>query len=285
MTDAYLLTLPKTIRDRLVHEKARVRTGKPLYWLRWYLDELDDFDLQREPPVTRLVARDLPLLIVRGNWYVPDDPRWIAGRLSLRTEDVKRAVHRLTGLDRIVRVHAQITPNGLLQPSLFSDAVVERPPEPLTSQLRPDPLADPQAVTNAFAQPSRVDELLASHERVSESPRQEQNREELPSNDNNGSGGDDAYVPMPVDTNPIVQRLAGLVCRGTPAQRARSAAVIRYEAEGLPDSLIARAVESYMTRRPRPGNPGGYVVETLRKIRAESGLPDQRARIDREPDL
>ena len=78
-----------------------------------------------------------------------------------------------------------------------------------------------------------------------------------------------------------MHRLAGLVSRGDP----RSASIIHYEAADLPDSIIARTTESYLARRPRPSNPAGYVVATLRQLRAESGLPDRRVVINREPDL
>jgi hypothetical protein len=91
---------------------------------------------------------------------------------------------------------------------------------------------------------------------------------------------------LPDHTPEVLRRLAALACHGkTDADRERSARVIRYEAEGLPENLIARAAESYLTRRPRPRNPAGYVVNTLRELRAESGIPDTRPRIDREPDL
>lgn len=64
----------------------------------------------------------------------------------------------------------------------------------------------------------------------------------------------------------------------------RSAAVIRHHAAGLPDYALARALESLLGRRPRPRNPAGYVVATLRSLRAELGLPEP-ATIEREPSL
>lgn len=76
-----------------------------------------------------------------------------------------------------------------------------------------------------------------------------------------------------------VNRLAAIAARDDP----QSQTIIHRYATGLPDAAIARTIESYLGRRPRPRNPAGYVVSTLKSLRAEYGL--ETATIDQEPDL
>lgn len=75
-------------------------------------------------------------------------------------------------------------------------------------------------------------------------------------------------------------RLAGLAARGKPAD---AAMVLRYT-EGLPEHAIARTTEALLGRKPKPTKPAGYVVNTLKALRAELGLPPV-ATITREPPL
>lgn len=151
----------------------------------------------------------------------------------------------------------------------------------MTSHRRPDPHADPRAVTDVSAQIQASLANSTHREHAQDTPRQEQEQRREEQVLSNGTVTSYADAANAIESNDIVNRIVALVARGQPT----SIAVLRYEAAGLPDNLLARALESYRTRHPRPANGAGYVVATLRHLRAESGLPDTRPRIEREPPL
>lgn len=279
------LSIPQHRRDRATTEKARsLRVGE-LRWVRVYTDDLDD--LAGEPVTVRFLDDAILRLASRRGWTIPYDHRRIANRLDLRTTDVAKAIKRLLTLCRLelvevaeelstggnVQIGLQLHPpaeashNGVTAESLQSQHRVSTESQQTQHQVTADISAQIQG------------SLRSVDPSVRHLQRQEQEQEkERPSTKANASS---YAAAADADQRPIVNRLIGLVARGNP----NSIAVVRYECLGLPDAAVARTIESVQHRQPRPSNPAGYAVETLRAIRRENGTADTRPRIDREPAL
>jgi hypothetical protein len=283
------LAVPQEQRARLIHEKARAARRGEVYWLRSYLvDVLDDLELNREGPLVRFVAFAFPHLAARVGWVIPDDHRAIAGELVMRPQDVRRALDRLVEMGRIERITTggDRLPDGGFQSRLdFSTT------EPMPSQGRASSDLEPsQARAEAEPQPWQ----LRSHAPLDDDPAsrglaraREQSRAERTKDFKAEQTVTSSVGPaLPLDSqngkDPVILgRMIGLVCRGDEA----SAAILRAEAAGMPEHVLARALESYIGRRPRPANPAGYVINAIRSIAAEAGIVRERVRIEREPPL
>lgn len=272
---------------------------------------LDDPTLAALTPTTRLLFELILKLAARHDNLVPNDPRRIAGWLSMRTQDVTRGIDDLVehGYLEVVN-HVTTTPGGDVQLPLDAGApgvstgrstgdgegvdngsqsrpdvdllpTWSRPdPDLIPSQSRPDP----SPVTNGSAHangltPVDASAMLALTRAGARATEQEQELD-LSTSKATVLRADAAALPLDSGMPEALRRLIGLAARGNP----HSAAILRHYADGLPESAIGRATESYLGRRPRPSNPGGYVTATLKRLRAEHGLPEP-ATIEREPDL
>lgn len=286
------LVVPEVQRARVIHEKARAIARGRLDWVRSYLtDVLDDDELAQESIAVRYFAITFVHLAARTGWIVLDDARLIAGRLTMKQQDVRRAIDRLVELGRIDRVqHSVKLEDGSVQLAF--------PQDPQARQIGSDVRAasDRQSSGSRAASDRRqksieaasaVSDLVAGSLEGAASTRlaharetraEAEKKEHVPSN---GNAASYATAANAIESNEIVNRIIALVARGRP----QSIAAIQYEAAGLSDHLLARTLESYRGRHPKPTNGGGYVVATLRALRAEAGIPDTRPRIDREPDL
>lgn len=276
------IVVPEHRRARVIHEKARARKRGEILWIRSYIGDLiDDDEIARETVVTRFLDLALVHLAARYSWILQDDPRRLAGVLGMRTQDVRWSLDRLIEIGRIVRIRsAEKLDDGSVQMTLQAYADAERMPsrpradsEPMPSGPRPDREPAPAELLNDAASGP-----LAASTRLAQS-RAEQRREEKATSNASASRGETPALPD--DSSTIVGRIIGLACRGDQA----SAAIIRSEARGLPDHVLARALESLIGRRPRPTNPAGYIVNALRSIAAENGYVRERAQINREPEL
>lgn len=297
----YLL-VPKHRQDRLVHEKARTRAGQPLYWLRSYMvDVLEDQELIGETPFVRFVSILVEHLAASSGWKVLDDPRRLAGRFGVSPKHLKPALARLVEIGRLHRLtEAVVLEGGGLQMRLSpSDyAGLEGPfPQPGDNQpIRNESRTDPERIpvesgTDPGDSRSHAASVAESASRSLAQSRAEQKGLELKGKATPREDPADAHVSTETETpalpitstpsNPLLIRLIGLACKGEKA----SASLIRYEAQGLPDHALARCIEALITRRPRPRNPAGYVVQTLRGIRDELGLARPAVAADREPEI
>lgn len=265
------LTVPEERRARAIHEKARARRRGELHWLRDYIADTLDDSLPNEALIVRFVDRQFPALAARHGWVIEDDPRRIGALLGLRGDHTRIAIARLIDLGRIIR-HAggeRLSTGDLQLPLSAEPAPTKRPASAEDSSSQRLAAKDDSPDS---AQPSDTDAEPAS-QRLAQT-RAEQRREELePQGSTNGT----SVAPA---TQEIVHRMIALAARGD----THSAGVIRTETQGLPEHALARALESLLGRRPRPRNPAGYLVQTLRSIRAELGL-EPPATIHREPPL
>lgn len=308
------LSIPQQRRDRVTHEKARsLRVGE-LRWVRLYTDDLDD--LADEPVTVRFLDDALVRLASKRGWLIPYDHRRIANRLGLRTTDVAKAIKRLLTLRRleIVQVDEQLSTGGNVQIGLDLHAPLDGSESRVTTESVPESLQSQHRVSTDSAQsqphdagevsgdvaaqiqaslgssdPNRLTDL--TQERGSREEEKER-RKSLTSNGTVASkapragarareAAPDYAAAATADQRDIVNRLAGLVCAGSPT----SIAVVRYECLGLPDAAIARTIESTLGRRPPPRDRAEYAVGTLRALRLELSLTDTRPRITREPEL
>ena len=284
------LVIPEHRVKRLVHEQARVFAGeRRLHWIRVWLTDVDN--LAGESPMAQFLDLSLPLLAAAsGAWKVPNDPRWIAARFGVRTRDVGPALRRLIELDRLELVTdpASQPLADPAQPRLFGSGPAEPPRDHRATTARPprDPGTTPTVTPPGAEAPTTSQDAAetASHSRALCSPRAEQSRAEgLVRAERTPDTPDEpaATVPPPcpqndsTNTPESLRRLAALAARGKPEDQAQ----ILRAGNGLPEAAIGRAFEAYLERRPRPRNPAGYVVATLKAIRAE------RSAVDPEPRL
>lgn len=277
------LAVPQKRRERATHDKARSLRRGDLKWIRSYVGDLDD-ELFGEPATVRFLDDAILRLAAASGWIITADPRTIAGRVGLRAGHVKAAIDRLVELGRYELIpHADRLPDdGSVQMRL---PALDQPPAATVEQLS----SSGQVVVEqrsssgkaAAAVMAQIDSSLESAlENASTRQEQEQRRSKASTSNGTVTSYAAAVAIAGEDEREIVNRLAALAARGDP----RSAAVIRYECIGLPDAIVARAIESYRGRSPRPTG-GGYVVNTLRALRTEQGLPDARPKIEREPEL
>lgn len=268
---------------------------------------LDDDVLTALPLSTRLFLELFLKLAARMDNFVPFDAVRIAGWITMRRQDVARAILELVDegyLDVVADV--KVTGNGDLQLPLGAAAGAGEKPGDGPSRHRPDPRADDDltpdltpgrpptrppaeggadfarlAVEEAFGAIPASDALEPTRAGARAA---EQDRDLEGVTSNAASTRDAAARALPDDSveNPLLGRIVALACRGD----VKSAAIVRAEARGMPEHVLAQALESLVGRRPRPANPGGYVVRAIRSIAEEAGIrrPD-RATIDREPDL
>jgi hypothetical protein len=246
-----------------VREWARHRhySNRALPWIKIHVERLDDDELTGLPTATRLFADLVLLLAARMDNLIPNDPRRIAGWVAMRPRDVAVAVPQLTACRYL----------DVTLGTLWRDSGVVQPQLPLRSDagLHDDPASDPLALARARAlaeKQSRAEKDLSTKAEQ----RLRVDAPALPSDTNlNGKGPE------------ILGRIVRLVCKGDEP----SAAIVRGEAAGMPEAVLARALESYMGRRPRPANPAGYIVNAIRSIAAEQGIVRERPTIEREPKL
>lgn len=236
-------------------------------WVKLYVELLDDDVMTGLPAPTQLLAIKLLLLAARMDNLIPNDPRRIAGWTLMRRRDVTVGLAQLHRSDYIeVISRAQRLPDGSLQ--LPIAAAQPRAGNGDGASTIASTVAS--SLASAHARPRTRGEAEAETE-TDLSARQT-------STENHAR---DALPFTPNGRDPVLLgRLIGLGARGDE----RSAAIIRHEAAGLPEHALARCAESLLGRRPRPANPAGYVVATLKSIRAELGIAPT-ATIDREPDL
>lgn len=279
------LSVPQHRRDRATHEKARSLRAGELRWVRVYTDDLDE--LAGESVTVRFLDTAIVQLASKRGWTLPYDHRRIAARLELRATDAAKAIRRLLHLSRLELVHVtdDLAASGNLQIGLDL--------RPLPQGVETKSVSSHDTVSTHVSVESQhghdtvttdvsaqvADSLRSVDPQPGHQTRAEaEKKEHVPSN---GNAASYAAAANAVESNEIVNRIIALVARGRP----QSIAAIQYEAAGLPDHLLARALESYRGRHPRPTNGGGYIVATLRSLRAEAGIPDTRPRIEREPDL
>lgn len=250
---------------------SRGEIARPDWIKDWVDDWLDDEALAALPLPARYLYHGLKALASRQDGLVPLDPRRIAGRLSMRPRDVTLGLKMLQACDKV-----ELIPTTGNASVLISEGNLQLP---LTS-AQPGHFAGPDPTGATPGQP------LSPRARA----RTEQDKDlDLGKSKAKGPAEttraiDNGDLALPLD-EPLPETLARLV-RHAANGDARSAALIIREAEGLPEACIARTLESLLYRRPRPRNPGGYVVQTLRRIRREGGYPDlETATVDREPEL
>lgn len=291
------LSIPQHRRDRATHEKARSLRPGELRWTRWYTDDLDE--LAGEPLSVRFLDEALVKLASKRGWRIPNDPRRIAGRLELRPSDVSKAISRLLTLQRLDLIDVPDELSTATDVQIGLDLHGSDPSTDPPSDLPSDPPSDlptqrqVTSAVNAESAHSVSAQVQASLESVAPSElthlpqkrgtEQEQEQEQEKAFTSNGTVASyDARATGVANAQDreIVNRLIGLTCRGNH----KSADVVRYECVGLPDSAIARTIESYLGRIPRPSG-AGYAVNTLRALRTELGLTDTRPRVQREPKL
>lgn len=285
------LAVPQEQRSRLVHEKARARRRGEIHWLRAYIgDVLDDLELNRETITVRFVALAFPMLAARVDWIVPDDPAAIARELGLsrRTQHVAAALDRLVAIGRIERIGIPGTPlpGGGFQGSLdFSTTETTPRRSPDDTETTPTRSQDDAETLPADLRSQASSGTTSASQRLARTRGAEQSREDLERIAEQNALGARASA-LPDDSlngqGPVVLgRIIGLACKGDAA----SAAIVTAEAAGMPEHVLARALESLIGRRPRPANPAGYVVNAIRSIAAENGIVRERARVEREPEL
>lgn len=292
----YLL-VPKRRQDRLVHQKARQRPGEPLPWFRVYRDDLlGDPELAGESPFVRFVSLLIEAYAQPHGWRVKDDARLLAGRLGVSPKHLRPAIDRLVEIGRLHRLTAAVAlEDGSLQMRLSTDDYqgLEGPfpqatdPEPIRNRsgtnperIRLESRTDPPTPRSEAA-PRAIDDSAALPQSRAEQREKDLEAEQSPTRLKPDVVSDETETLALPSANPILNRLIARACQGEKT----SASIIRYEAEGLPDAAIARTLESLIARRPRPANPAGYVVNTLRSIRTELGAPRDVVAFDREPEV
>lgn len=255
---------------------------------------LDDDVLTGLPIATRLFLELFLKLAARMDNFVPFDARRIAGWVVMRPQDVSRAILELVDEGYLEVVSdVKVTGNGELQLPLTAPAGAGEKPvekrEPTSSRHRPDPIADPDLTSSRPPSRPRPDHVAATIESSLSAAQKANPASETLELTRAGARAAEQEVEvdlhkqavqlhagangLPQESH-ILGRIIALTCRGD----TRSAHVIRKEAAGHTEHVLARALESYLNRRPRPANPGGYIVQTIRSIAAEAN-PDQ------EPDL
>lgn len=267
---------------------------------------LDDDVLTGLPVATRLFAELFLKLAARMDNFVPFDARRIAGWVVMRPQDVSRAILELVDEGYLEVVSdVKVAGNGELQlPLTAPPGAGEKPGDrsrPAPNGARPDPVADPDLTSTS--PPSRprpgpiADTVRLSLEAASRGnpasdtleltragARAAEQDRDLETSTSKATVLEDAAPALPFDSveNPLVGRIIALACRGD----AKSASIVRREAQGMPEHVLAQALESLIGRRPRPANPGGYIVGAIRHIAHEAGIARPTpATIDREPDL
>lgn len=284
------LVVPPHRRTRAVHEKARVRAGYPLHWVRSYIEDVDDETLYGETLTVRALDEIVLKLAAKAGtgkegWRIPDDPIALAGRLGVRPREVRRGLTRLVELGRLELVDAPVIHSSEGQIRLALDDAPEPHPSHNGAGPEPHPNHTPTTpgphpshdVAGVSAQIQASLASSASSALTQSRSRAEAEKKALPSNGTVASYA----AAADAEDRPIVNRLIGIACKGSTA----SASVLRYECVGLPDAAIARTIESVLGRNETPRNRAGYAVNTLRALRAEYGVPDTRPRIEREPTL
>lgn len=67
-------------------------------WIKFYVELLDDYELNRQKPQTRLLALMLLLVAATHDNRIPHDPEWLAGKVNMRPSAVG------DGLDSLVSI-------------------------------------------------------------------------------------------------------------------------------------------------------------------------------------